>query len=44
MASNNTLHLGVAAIDITPEEPMQLVGMGRGFIARDGECFEYGAR
>ena len=44
MKNNNQILLGVAEIDITPKSPMQLVGMGRVFIAHDGEKFEHSRR
>jgi len=43
-ANNDKLYLGVAEIDITPERPMRLVGMGRVFTAHDGERIEYSKR
>ncbi len=43
-ADNDQLWLGVAETDITPEIPMQLVGMGRIFVAHDGERLEYSNR
>jgi len=42
--NKDQLFLGVAETDITPKTPMQLVGMGRVFVAHDGERFEYGNR
>ncbi|RKX41336.1 MAG: hypothetical protein DRP64_11430, partial [Verrucomicrobia bacterium] len=42
--NNDQLCLGVAETDITPVTPMQLVGMGRVFVAHDGERFEYSSR
>ncbi len=44
MNTDNQLYLGVAEIDITPESPMQLVGMGRVFVGHDGERVEYSKR
>ncbi len=41
---NNQILLGAAEIDITPKSPVQLVGMGRLFVAHDGESFEYSKR
>jgi len=41
---DHPIYLGAAEIEITPEEPMQLIGMGREFKAHDGECFEYSQR
>jgi len=42
--TNSQLLLGAAEIEITPQFPMQLVGMGRVFIAHDGEKAEYSQR
>ncbi|MCK5852184.1 hypothetical protein KAH27_04055 [bacterium] len=42
--NNNQILLGAAEIDITPKSPVQLVGMGRVFVAHDGESFEYSKR
>jgi len=42
--ANSQLLLGAAEIEITPQFPMQLVGMGRVFIAHDGEKAEYSQR
>jgi len=44
MKNNNQILLGAAEIDITPKSPVQLVGMGRLFVAHDGESFEYSKR
>jgi hypothetical protein len=44
MTNNNQLFLGAAEIEITPRFPMQLVGMGRVFVAHDGEKAEYSQR
>ena len=41
---SSQLLLGAAEIDITPQFPMQLVGMGRVFIAHDGDKAEYSQR
>jgi len=38
------IHLGAAQADISPSRPMYLVGMGREFIAHDGERFAYTGR
>jgi len=38
------LLLGTAEIEITPQFPMQLVGMGRVFVAHDGDKAEYSQR
>ena len=43
-SANSQLLLGAAEIDITPQFPMQLVGMGRVFVAHDGEKVEYSQR
>jgi len=44
MKTENYLKLGAVEIDITPQVPMQLVGMGREFVAEDGEKFPYTGR
>ncbi len=44
MKTKNYLKFGAAEIEITPQKPMQLVGMGREFIAADGEKFSYSNR
>ena len=44
MKNNDQIFLGAAEIDITPKSPVQLVGMGRLFVAHDGESFEYSKR
>lgn len=42
--TGSQIFMGAAEVDITPESPMQLVGMGRVFVAHDGETFEYRER
>jgi len=44
MDVDNHIQLGVAEVDITPDLPMRLVGMGRVFVAHDGERVEYSKR
>ena len=44
MQNNCQLLLGAAEIEITPQFPMQLVGIGRVFVAHDGEKAEYSQR
>ncbi len=44
MKTENYLKVGAAEENITPQVPMRLVGMGREFIAEDGEKFSYTGR
>jgi len=44
MQNKNQILLGASEIDITPKSTMQLVGMGRVFVAHDGEKFEFSQR
>ena len=41
---DHQIYLGAAELEITPEMPMPLIGMGREFVAHDGEHFEYSQR